>query len=367
MSVALYMLAMAVFPLWWSSFSEEFGRRSIYLISFIFFIVFSVLCAVSVNMPMLIVFRCLTGGASASVQAVGAGTLSDIWEPVERGRAMGMFYLGPLLGPILAPLIGGALSESLGWKACMYFLAVFGLVIWVMVFLFLPETLAKRNIDLPAPAMQSLQRMSTRESAKMQTKQAATKTKRFLLDPLKVLLMLRFPPVLITVLVAAIAFGALFISNISIQHNFSAPPYNYSQIIVGVLYLPPGVGYFLAAFFGGKWLDKIMAREARKANRYDEDGKLIYLPEDRMRENMWLANTIYPAGLLLFGWTLNFGIFWFVPSIGAFFFGVASMLVFVSNAVSLFRTQSKVSKADRCSPPQPLCSPSLSARGAQPV
>lgn len=38
---------------------------------------------------MLIVFRVLGGGAAASVQAVGAGTIADLWLPFERGRAMG--------------------------------------------------------------------------------------------------------------------------------------------------------------------------------------------------------------------------------------------------------------------------------------
>ncbi len=36
----------------------------------------------------------------------------DVWEVRERGKAMGIFYLGPLLGPLLAPIIGGALSEK---------------------------------------------------------------------------------------------------------------------------------------------------------------------------------------------------------------------------------------------------------------
>lgn len=291
------------------------------------FVIFSILCAVSQNIAMLIVFRVLTGGASASVQAVGAGTIADIWESFERGRAMSMFYLGPLLGPIIAPILGGVLSQNLGWRACMYFLAIYGACVLVMLLLFLPETLAKRKNEARDP--QTLQRMSTRESAKVHSKRVAKGLKRFLVDPLAVLLFLRFPPVLITVCLAAIAFGALFVANISIQQEFGKEPYHFKQIIVGLLYFPPGIGYFLASFFGGKWIDNIMAREARKANRYDEHGKLILLPEDRMRENMWIANTVYPCGLLLFGWTLNYGIFWFVPSIGSFLFGISSMLVFV--------------------------------------
>ena len=70
------MLSMAIFPLWWSSFSETLGRRTIYLTSFTLFILFSILAAVSINIAMLIVMRILGGGAAASVQAVGAGTIA---------------------------------------------------------------------------------------------------------------------------------------------------------------------------------------------------------------------------------------------------------------------------------------------------
>src|SRR5450432_3338605 len=106
MSVALYMLSMSIFPLWWSSFSETLGRRTIYLASFALFILWTILSALSTSISMLIVMRMLGGGAAASVQAVGAGTIADIWESRERGRAMGIFYLGPLMGPLLAPIIG---------------------------------------------------------------------------------------------------------------------------------------------------------------------------------------------------------------------------------------------------------------------
>lgn len=327
LSVAMYMLSMSIFPIWWSAFSEQFGRRNIYLTSFTMFVIFSVLCGVSVNISMFIVFRIGMGGASASVQAVGAGTIADIWESHERGRAMSMFYLGPLLGPLFAPIIGGALSQAFGWQATMWFLAAFGVVELILLTILLPETLARKQEDTEPD--ESLRRMTTAESAKVQTKKVVVGFKQYVIDPLSVLLFLRFPPVLITVFMAAIAFGALFVVNISIQQKFSAPPYNYQQLIVGLLYIPSGLGYMVASFFGGKWLDNIMAREARKANRVDENGKLILLPEDRMRENMWIANTMYPIGLLIFGWTLHYGLFWFAPAVGAFIFGVSSMLVFV--------------------------------------
>lgn len=315
-----------------SSFSETLGRRSIYIVSFTLFLVFAVLCAVSVNIEMLIVMRIMTGGAAASVQAVGAGTIADIWEPAYRGRAMGIFYLGPLCGPLFAPIIGGGLAQGLGWRACMWFLAIYGGLCLILITFCLPETLEKKHAP-PALAQtdarpDTLARSSTRRSVATTTKKAGGHLKRFLIDPLEVLLYLRFMPIAITVYSAAIAFGSLFIMNLSIQSTFSKPPYGYSEVIVGLMYFPPSLGYMCASFFGGRWVDKIMAREAKKAGRYDEKGKLKFLPEDRMKENMWLAGTLYPAALILFGWTIDKGVHWIVPAIANFLFGFGSMLVF---------------------------------------
>ena len=133
------MLSMAIFPLWWSSFSETLGRRTIYLVSLTLFLLMNVLAAISVNIAMLIVMRILGGGAAASVQTVGAGTIADIWEVRERGKAMGIFYLGPLMGPLLAPIIGGALAQTLGWRSTQWFLAIYGAVLLIFVFFALPE------------------------------------------------------------------------------------------------------------------------------------------------------------------------------------------------------------------------------------
>jgi MFS family permease len=68
LSVALFLLSMSIFPLWWSSFSERLGRRTIYLVSFTLFLLWTVLAAVSTNISMLVVMRMLGGGAAASVQ-----------------------------------------------------------------------------------------------------------------------------------------------------------------------------------------------------------------------------------------------------------------------------------------------------------
>ncbi|KAI1123740.1 major facilitator superfamily domain-containing protein [Nemania abortiva] len=340
LSIAVYMVSMSIFPLWWSSFSETLGRRSIYLVSFSLNAVFSVASGLSQNIAQLIVFRLLAGGAAASVQAVGAGTIADIWEPQERGRAMGIFYLGPLTGPLLAPIIGGGLTAGFGWRSTMYFLAVFGAVIFALVLFGLPETLPRRRQEqatppapTPAPdndaSNNTLSRVSTRASAvQARTKSAGRWMKRIFVDPLSILKLLRFPAVALVVSYAAITFGSLFVLNICVQSAFSAPPYSFPPVIVGLLYIPGSLGYFIASLLGGPWLDRIMIREARRAGRYDARGKLVFYPEDRIRENAWISSALYPAAMVWFGWTVQTHQHWAVPSVANFFFGVGSMLVF---------------------------------------
>jgi len=166
---------------------------------------------------------------------------------------------------------------------------------------------------------------------------------KHVLDPLKVLALLRYPPILIAVYSAAIAFGALFVVNVSIQSNFGRPPYNFTVIEVGLMYIPPTIGYAISSVLGGRWIDYIMQREARKAGRFDEDGKPIYLPEDRMKENIWIAATMYPAALIWYGWSVDKGLHWIVPSIANVFFGLGCMLVF--GAVTTMVTEFTPKKA----------------------
>ncbi|OKL63907.1 hypothetical protein UA08_00615 [Talaromyces atroroseus] len=329
LSVALYMLAMSIFPLWWSSSSELFGRRSIYIISFALFIVFNVLSAISNSIAMLIVMRLLAGGASASVQAVGAGTIADLWEVKERGRAMSYFYIGPLCGPLFAPIIGGLLAERWGWRSTMWFMVVFGAIVFVFLLVALPETLQQRK-SLPTTQTEQMARTSSRVSSKMARSSIKflQMLKITLVEPLKMIRFLRYFPIVLTIYYAAITFGSLYVLNISVQQTFEGAPYNFSTIIVGLLYLPNSLGYLIASLFGGKWMDKIMHREAVKAGRFDEKGRPIFLPEDRMKENAWLGAFLYPAGLIMYGWTAQKDVFWFVPMIANFAFGIGSMLIF---------------------------------------
>jgi MFS family permease len=75
-------------PLLWGPLSEIFGRRPIFIITFIAYIGFQVGCALSKNTASILVFRFL-GGTFAAAPLTNSGALiADIWDGDHRGKAM---------------------------------------------------------------------------------------------------------------------------------------------------------------------------------------------------------------------------------------------------------------------------------------
>ncbi|KAH6681128.1 putative MFS multidrug resistance transporter [Plectosphaerella plurivora] len=342
LSLSIYMLAMAIFPLWWSSSSEMFGRRSIYIISNAGLMVFGMLSAVSPTISMFLVMRFLTGGVASAALSVGAGTIADIWEPKERGTAMTYYLLGPLCGPLIAPLVGGGLSQGLGWRSTLWFLGIYGYksmsdeFIMVMLVIFtLPETsapLARRSQTIPesatfqVPGEERMQKWSGKViTARLSSYMAMMKA--IFIDPLRLLAYLRFPPVALTVYVQSVSFGALYFLNISLEYTFSAEPYKFETWAIGFVFAPASLGFLVAGLVGGPWMDRIMHRHALKKKRYGADGKLVYLPEDRIRENVWLGLVLYPVMMIWYGWAAQYHLMWAIVLAPCLLLGLASFLL----------------------------------------
>ncbi|KAM3502563.1 hypothetical protein MY11210_009023 [Beauveria gryllotalpidicola] len=325
LTIALYALAVAITPLWWSSMAEAYGRRTVYLVTFLLLAVYNVLCAVSSSIGMFIAMRLLAGGACASVQAVGAGTVADLWEPQDRGRAMGIFSLGPMLGPLTAPIVGAALDCHWGWRSTQWFLVIYGIAIWAAMVVLLPETSTKYKLGIkPHVAVDEKQQHNKNSSAARNTKALVG----VLVSPMLSVRLLRYVPILIVVYYTSITFASNYLLNLSMQGVFSRPPYDWPVMIIGLTYIPSSVGAAAGAILGGRWTDHCMKRGAKRDGRVDAaTGKPVFHPQDRISENFWVAAIMYPAALLWYGWTARENVFWIVPLTANLLFGFGFMLI----------------------------------------
>ena len=122
--VSIYVIGLAVGPLVQAPMSEVYGRWIVYATCNVLYVVFTIACAVSTNMSMLIVFRFFAGCLGSAPVTIGGGTIADLFPPHQRGVALSIYTLGPVAGPAIGPIAGGFLSENEGWKWIFWVLAI---------------------------------------------------------------------------------------------------------------------------------------------------------------------------------------------------------------------------------------------------
>lgn len=100
LTVSIYLCGFAIGPMVIAPLSELYGRLVIYHTCNISYIGFIIGCALSKNTGMFLAFRILAGCAASGPLTVGGGTVADVVPPAQRGSAMSLFFMGPLLGPV---------------------------------------------------------------------------------------------------------------------------------------------------------------------------------------------------------------------------------------------------------------------------
>jgi MFS family permease len=63
-------------------------------------------CGFAQNTGQLIAFRFLSGLGGSAPLSIGGGVLGDCFRPEERGKAIAVYSLAPLLGPVMGPICG---------------------------------------------------------------------------------------------------------------------------------------------------------------------------------------------------------------------------------------------------------------------
>lgn len=90
---------------------------------------------------VLLVLRMFQAFGCSSAISIGAGVVGDIASPAERGSYFGLFSMGQMLGTVIGPVIGGVISQYLSWRWIFWILFMIGSLSFIVVGLFLPETL----------------------------------------------------------------------------------------------------------------------------------------------------------------------------------------------------------------------------------
>lgn len=338
--VSLYVFGLGVGPFLLSPLSETIGRRWVYICSGFIFFLFNMGSALCKNMASLCVLRFLAGAFGSTGPSIGAASIGDMFVPAQRGRAIAMYALGPILGPSIGNIIAAwIVDRTHSWTWPLWVVTIVSATI-PLLSLGLQETYAPVLKERKAECEIGVAKPKA-EVVRQLRKAIYLASKR----PIK--MMFTNPVCLVFAMYQAFIYGILYLAFTTFPLIFSADSshpglhnYGWSVGIFGLVYVPLAVGSITATFLNFFLANRFYAYAAkveprlRKAPVQDLEKTAAAGPPQRRGKPEYrlpfssMAMFILTVGLFWFGWSTQAGNFWLVPLIGIYLIGVGATLSF---------------------------------------
>ncbi|PNS14299.1 hypothetical protein CAC42_6812 [Sphaceloma murrayae] len=277
--LTLYTLGVGFGPLFIAPLSEAFGRRWIYIVTHLVFMLFILGAALCTTWAGVLACRFLAGFLGSSGVAIGAGTVAEIWQLHKAGGMAALFFiLGPFMGPTLGPLAGAYVlhDHSDDWRWTQYTILILSAPIFLGLFL-MSET--HKSTILRGP-----QRLRLREFTVLMKTALIRPTKMLITEPIVASL----------TLYTAYAYAMIF--SFFASASYVLPLYYaFSPRQTGLSFLAVAIGYTLASLLFGIFDKTLFARAAARA----PNG--IPAPEHRLYSAL-VGSVMIPASLFWYAW-----------------------------------------------------------------
>lgn len=231
-AISVYLLGFSLMSLLHGALSDAYGRKPVILVGLSVFLFASVGCALSDNLPQLLLFRFIQGLSAGVGLIVGRAVVRDVYDGDDAQRMMSLVSMIFSIAPAIAPIIGGYLLVGSSWQGIFWFLVALSLLMLIVVVFFLPEShpIEKRTPIHPISLSQSYWGMGKSSEFRM----------------------LAFSGTLL--------FGALFL------FIASAPDYvlvhlRLTETQFGYFFVPTIAGMSVGAFISGRLAGKISGRK----------------------------------------------------------------------------------------------------------
>jgi EmrB/QacA subfamily drug resistance transporter len=118
--VTSYMLAFASLMPLTAWLRDRIGHKQLYLASLVIFTLGSVFCGLAWNLPTMIIARVVQAIGGGAITPTGMAMITETFEPHERGKALGFWGMGAVMGPAFGPTVGGYLTKHFGWPSIFW-------------------------------------------------------------------------------------------------------------------------------------------------------------------------------------------------------------------------------------------------------
>jgi DHA2 family multidrug resistance protein len=145
-----YLLVFAVVLPSSGWIADHWGHKRSYFLGLLLFTSGSLLCSLSSNENMLIVFRVIQGAGAGFIMPVGMSIITHEFPPEKRGMALGFWGIASSSSVSLGPMLGGYLIDTFSWHAIFDVNVPVGIIAMAATLIILREykTETARKFDL---------------------------------------------------------------------------------------------------------------------------------------------------------------------------------------------------------------------------
>jgi MFS family permease len=128
-----YLIATTIIAPVYGFLGDLWGRRKLLVYAMLIFLGASLICALSVNLTMLVAGRILQGVGGGGLMALSQALIGETVAPRDRARYQGYLATVGVTSNALGPVLGGLLTEHFGWRSIFLYSLPLGLLAIVLI------------------------------------------------------------------------------------------------------------------------------------------------------------------------------------------------------------------------------------------
>ncbi len=141
-----YILANAIFVPIWGKLGDTLGRKKVYMIGFLVFIIGSILAGLAWNLSSMIVFRIIQAIAGSADYPTAMAIIAVTFKAgKERAQALGIWSASFAAATVFGPLIGGPLIDNFGWRSVFLINLPVGLIGLILALIYVEESTSEKK------------------------------------------------------------------------------------------------------------------------------------------------------------------------------------------------------------------------------
>lgn len=148
LTLVIFFAVYCVFILIYGPLSDKYGRKPPLIAGLIIYIASSVLCALSINVYMLIFARVLQAAGAASAATIALSIAKDRFPPSKREKVLSYMAVIMALAPMLSPMIGSLVLIYFKWRWIFIVQAFFGIISIFFVSFMAESNLDKKDVSV---------------------------------------------------------------------------------------------------------------------------------------------------------------------------------------------------------------------------